>query len=172
MKSYILVLFTLLLLSQAARAEQGCPPGQYPIGGQGAMACAPLPQAQTQQVQPKPLGKWIKTWGAVVLDDSEIGALGVSTGKLSEVDAQQAALANCANVGGTQCREWTTYRNQCIAVAEPYRDGKSAPGSLQFVTGPSSEKNVRDASSKCSSKNKVGCRVIYSACTEPFFEKF
>ncbi|MCW1979375.1 DUF4189 domain-containing protein [Xanthomonas campestris] len=162
----------LLFLSHSAMAEQGCPPGQYPIGGQGAIACAPMPQGQTQQAQPSPVGKWVKTWGAVVLDESEVGALGVSTGKLSKNDAQQAALLNCAKVGGTACREWTTYRNQCIAVAEPYSDGRSVPGSLQFVTGPSSEKNNSEASRKCSSTNKISCRVIYSACSEPIFEKF
>ncbi|MEB1609001.1 DUF4189 domain-containing protein [Xanthomonas campestris pv. campestris] len=172
MKFYWSLIFLLVFTPRFASAEGGCPAGQYPIGGQGAIACAPIPQSQTQQAQPTPIGKWIKTWGAVALDESEVGALGVSVGKLSENDARQAALANCFKAGGTRCKEWTTYRNQCIAIAEPYNNGRSVSGSLQFVTGPSLEKNNREASSRCFSKNKINCRVIYSACSEPIFEKF
>ncbi|MGX1997808.1 MULTISPECIES: DUF4189 domain-containing protein [Xanthomonas] len=172
MKNYVFATILLFFFSYSATAEQGCPPGQYPIGGQGAAACAPIPQSQTQQTQPSPIGKWIKTWGAVALDESDVGALGVSAGKLSKNDAQQTALANCAKAGGTKCKEWATYRNQCIAVAEPYSNGRSASGSLQFVTGPSLEKNNSEASSRCLSKNKIECRVIYTACSEPIFQKF
>ncbi|TGS15267.1 DUF4189 domain-containing protein, partial [Mesorhizobium sp. M1C.F.Ca.ET.187.01.1.1] len=30
-------------LPQTASAEGRCPPGQYPIGGQGVGGCAPIP---------------------------------------------------------------------------------------------------------------------------------
>lgn len=41
----IFLAWFVLAFSASAMAEQGCPPGQYPIGGQGVAACAPMPQA-------------------------------------------------------------------------------------------------------------------------------
>ncbi len=64
MNYFSLSAFSILLFSSGAWA-QGCPPGQYQIGGQGAIACAPTPQGNPVQEQPRPLGKWIKTWGGV-----------------------------------------------------------------------------------------------------------
>lgn len=119
-----------------------------------------------------PTGKWVKTWGAVALDRADTGAIGASTGKTSERDAQQDAIYNCIKGGGADCKGWTTYENQCIAVAEPYKGEKSVPGSLQFVTGPSLEKIKGEASEKCTSKNNMTCRVFYSDCSEPIFERF
>ncbi|MCQ2994325.1 DUF4189 domain-containing protein [Pseudomonas syringae] len=165
-------IFALALYANISYAEGGCPAGQYPIGGQGAMACAPIPQSQTQQAQPTPIGKWLKTWGAVALDRADTGAIGASTGKTSERDAQQDAIYNCIKGGGADCKGWTTYENQCIAVAEPYKGEKSVLGSLQFVTGPSLEKIKGEASEKCTSKNNMTCRVFYSDCSEPIFERF
>ncbi|PBP86157.1 DUF4189 domain-containing protein [Pseudomonas syringae] len=165
-------IFVLAFYANISYAEGGCPAGQYPIGGQGAVACAPIPQSQTQQAQPTPIGKWIKTWGAVALDRADTGAIGASIGKISESDARQDAIHNCIKGGGTECKGWTTYENQCIAIAEPYKGEKSVPGSLQFVTGPSLEKIKGEASEKCTSKNNMTCRVFYSDCSEPIFEKF
>ncbi|MCC8468661.1 DUF4189 domain-containing protein, partial [Xanthomonas phaseoli] len=75
-------LLFLMIVGIPAMAEQGCPPGQYPIGGQGVAACAPIPQGSSQETAPapRPLGKWIKTWGAVALDGE--GTVGVDYGKL------------------------------------------------------------------------------------------
>lgn len=51
-----------------AAAEGNCPPGQFPIGGQGAVACAPMPQSGSATPQEsRPLGKWIKTWERLLL---------------------------------------------------------------------------------------------------------
>ncbi|MEQ7991730.1 DUF4189 domain-containing protein [Xanthomonas hortorum] len=172
MKFYWSLIFLFVFTPHFASAEGGCPAGQYPIGGQGAVACAPIPQSQTQQAQPTPIGKWVKTWGAVALDRADTGAIGASVGKTSESAAQQDAIYNCIKGGGTECKGWTAYENQCIAVAEPYKGEKSVPGSLQFVTGPSLEKIKGEASEKCTSKNNMTCRVFYSDCSEPIFEKF
>lgn len=55
-----------LLVPAAAMAEGRCPPGQYPIGGQGMAGCAPLPGAgDGENSGPTPTGRWIKTWGAI-----------------------------------------------------------------------------------------------------------
>ncbi|MEA9573513.1 DUF4189 domain-containing protein [Xanthomonas campestris] len=172
MKLSKILLLLLLNITFSAGAEQGCPPGQFPIGGQGAVACAPIPQTGSGPQEASPLGKWIKTWGAISLDKSSAGALGVSFGKRSKREAQQDAIAGCIKAGGKDCRDWTTYQNQCAAVAEPYRDGRSVAGTLHFRTGPSPEKIKREAEEICSSENKGECRVIYEACSEPIFKPY
>ncbi|WP_460198764.1 hypothetical protein ACE15N_16845 [Xanthomonas campestris pv. passiflorae] len=77
-----LVFFYVLLIPMDGWA-QGCPVGQYQIGGQGAVACAPIPQGNSIQQETRPSGKWIKTWGAIARDDDG-GNLGVSTGALEK----------------------------------------------------------------------------------------
>ncbi|ASW45329.1 MULTISPECIES: DUF4189 domain-containing protein [Xanthomonas] len=165
-------LLFLMIVGIPAMAEQGCPPGQYPIGGQGVAACAPIPQGSSQETAPapRPLGKWIKTWGAVALDGE--GTVGVDYGKLSKREAQKGAIASCVKAGGKECRDWATYHNQCAAVAEPYKDGISVAGKLQFVGNAELEEAKAEAEKKCNSVNNNSCRVIYSNCTEQIFEKF
>ncbi len=135
-------------------AEQGCPPGQYPIGGQGVAACAPIPQENSIQEQPRPIGKWIKTWGAVA-EDTTNGTLGVSVGKISRREAREEARAQCMQVGGFQCKDWIDYENQCVAISGPQRDGTNIPGKLQYAKGPSIKEIQRNAVEGCASKNKT-----------------
>lgn len=167
-----LTLFFLMIVGLPAMAEQGCPPGQYPIGGQGVVACAPIPQENSVQEQPRPLGQWIKTWGGIALDESGAGAVGVASGERSKRAAQKAAFSSCIGAGGKDCRDWVTYFNQCAAVAEPYKDGKSSDGKLQFSTGAALEEVTVQAEKDCTSVNNSSCRVIYSNCSDPIFEKF
>lgn len=49
-------------------AEGRCPPGQYPIGGQGVRGCAPMPGggAGSNGVSPRPTGRWETRWGALL----------------------------------------------------------------------------------------------------------
>jgi hypothetical protein len=168
------LIFSALCAAGAAKAEQDCPPGQYPIGGQGVAACAPIPQGNSEQTTsaPHPLGEWIKTWGGVALDESGAGAVGVASGERSKREAQQAALSSCLGAGGKDCRDWVTYFNQCAAVAEPYKDGKSSDGKLQFSTGAALEKVTAKAEKNCAAANNSSCRVIYSNCSDPIFENF
>lgn len=167
-----ILLILLLTPGLPALAEQGCPPGQYPIGGQGVAACAPIPQGSSGQQESRSLGKWIKTWGAISLDKSSVGALGVSTGKLSKSEAEQDAIAGCVKAGGKECQKWNSYKNQCAAVAEPYQNGRSSAGTIHFRTGASPEKIKIEVEKNCSAENKTQCRVIYEACSEPIFESY
>lgn len=94
MRLCVLLVFPILYLPITAWA-QGCPPGQYQIGGQGAIACAPVPQGSSQETAPapRPLGKWIKTWGAIAIGwVGPIPYYGVPVGKLSKSDAESDAL--------------------------------------------------------------------------------
>ncbi|WP_274375805.1 DUF4189 domain-containing protein [Xanthomonas campestris] len=67
---------------------------------------------------------------------------------------------------------WAAYENQCAAVAEPYKDERSSAGSLHFRTGASAEDIQREVRDICSSENNRECRVIYTACSEPIFQRY
>ncbi|WP_127446573.1 MULTISPECIES: DUF4189 domain-containing protein [Xanthomonas] len=172
MRLCVLLVFPILYLPITAWA-QGCPPGQYQIGGQGAIACAPIPQGSSQETAPapRPLGKWIKTWGAIAHDPIN-GTLGVAVGKMSKREAQEDARAKCIEVGGTQCKDWVIYENQCVAIAGPQKNGANASGRLHFARGPSIDDVQRDALNGCSSANSMQCGTLYSACSEPIFQKY
>lgn len=166
----------LMLFSLAAMAEGGCPAGQYPIGGQGAVGCAPMPPDQSAQQQAsRPLGKWIKTWGAVAM--GEVGLArdyGVSTGKLSKKEAEQDALARCSKNGAANCQVGLAYFNQCVAVGEPQVEGRpDLMGTVSFNGEGSLEKAISSAQAGCEKKNpQNSCKVIYKACTDQVFKKF
>ncbi|WP_232372868.1 DUF4189 domain-containing protein [Xanthomonas hydrangeae] len=176
MKILILLAFYLLFLVGFAHAEGGCPPGQYPIGGQGAMACAPLPQGNNQQARPS--GKWIKTWGAIAMGSIDaVTSYGVTTGKLSKAEAEVDALSRCGSHGETNCQIGLAYRNQCAVVAEPHVNGKPFSEGYSTFIGASTVQKASDiALNKCNQANGEfpgsKCAIVYSACSEPIFEKF
>lgn len=100
----------LALTSDLAWAEGRCPPGQYPIGGQGAGGCAPIPASQGEGSSgPRAIGKWIKTWGA--LSRSVVtGDVGASVGKRSKAEAVAEAQSRCATCGAKDCSVGITYK--------------------------------------------------------------
>lgn len=63
----ILLLVLFVLFPCAARAGGSCPPGQYPIGGEGVQGCAPVPGggAGENGASPRPTEKWEARWGAI-----------------------------------------------------------------------------------------------------------
>lgn len=147
------------------RAEGGCPAGQYPIGGQGVQGCAPIPSNAAPAVS-RPNGRWIKTWGAIAVASSGVG--GAAKGLKTKKEAVEAALRDCAADGDTDCKVMTTYRNQCVASIY------AGPGLVsRTFTGPTIEV-ARDAATKdCRQRAPNGeCRIIYSDCSEPLFERF
>ncbi|MCC4626378.1 DUF4189 domain-containing protein [Xanthomonas campestris pv. nigromaculans] len=172
MRLSVLLVFPILYLPITACA-QGCPPGQYQIGGQGAIACAPIPQGNSEPAAPapRPLGKWIKTWGAIASDGGD--SLGVAKGKLKKSDAQEEALSKCKSVSGKECQVDFVYENQCTAIAEPYKNESAISGVLSYTGGPTIDVASSDALANCTKHNKgLDCRVIYQACSEPYFQKY
>ncbi|WP_081025320.1 MULTISPECIES: DUF4189 domain-containing protein [Pseudomonas] len=172
MRLSVLLVFPILYLPITACA-QGCPPGQYQIGGQGAIACAPIPQGNSEPAAPapRPLGKWIKTWGAIASDGGD--NLGVAKGKLKKSDAQEEALSKCKSVSGKECQVDFVYENQCTAIAEPYKNESAISGVLSYTGGPTIDVASSDALANCTKHNKgLDCRVIYQACSEPYFQKY
>lgn len=116
------------LTPESVRAEGRCPPGQYPIGGQGVGGCAPIPGgAEAADAGPRATGRWIKTWGAIALSPS--GASGASTGKKSKSLAAKDAEEVCAKGGASGCKVAFTYKNQCAVAVVP----KSGTGGLFSV---------------------------------------
>ncbi|MCE4517809.1 DUF4189 domain-containing protein [Xanthomonas hortorum] len=142
MRLSVLLVFPILYLPITACA-QGCPPGQYQIGGQGAIACAPIPQGNSEPAAPapRPLGKWIKTWGAIAMGSVDsIFSYGVTTGKLSKSEAEKDALNRCASHGEKNCKIGLAYNNQCAAIAEPKVNGKPfSTGLSNFLISPDSQ---------------------------------
>ncbi|MBV6851749.1 DUF4189 domain-containing protein [Xanthomonas axonopodis pv. cajani] len=170
------LIFSALCAAGAAKAEQGCPPGQYPIGGQGVAACAPIPQGNSEQTAPapRPLGKWIKTWGAIAIGTfNDTPYYGVPTGRLSKSEASEDALKLCAKKGPVNCKITLTYFNQCAAIAEPQTSSGEIDlrGNVVSVGKESVEAAENYANEECRKDNGgAQCKVIYKKCSEPIFE--
>ncbi|WP_205393920.1 DUF4189 domain-containing protein [Xanthomonas hydrangeae] len=177
MKFYWSLIFLFALTPNFASAEGGCPAGQYPIGGQGAVACAPMPQNNSQP-KARPLGEWIKTWGAIAMGSIDsITSYGVTTGKLSKAEAEADALIRCGSHGETNCRIGLSYRNQCAVVAEPHVNGKPfSEGYSAFIGASTVQEASGIALDKCNQANTefpgAKCAIVYNACSEPIFKKF
>ncbi|WP_229631370.1 DUF4189 domain-containing protein [Pseudomonas syringae] len=177
----ILPLLFIMAFASNTVAEGACPPGQYQIGGQGAVACAPIPQensVQQQPVAPRPTGEWIKTWGAIAMGSSDsVPNYGVTTGKPSKAEAEQDALQRCASRGQKNCQIGLAYINQCAVIAEPQLNGKPfANGSSEFIGANTLSEASKLAKEKCSVNNQetpgAECVIIYNACSEPIFHKY
>lgn len=162
---------------RAANAEGNCPPGQYPIGGQGAAACAPIPQSNTQQPA-QPSGRWLKTWGAISIGFLDSATTyGITTGKPSKAEAEADALRRCASQSETTCRVGLTYENQCAVIVEPHINGKPySTGIVRFIGRKTVALASRDALEICKKDNKstpeAQCEIVYSNCTEQVFQQF
>jgi hypothetical protein len=165
--------FFLVLFACDARAEGRCPPGQYPVGGQGVGGCAPIPGGSSQAGQaaqsgPIATGRWIKTWGAIA-GAASTGDMGASVGQITKREAISEALERCGKYGAKDCKIDMTYRNQCVAYADP------APGS-KGVVSISVAGSKEDAASRvldyCAQNGGGQCKVLYSDCSEPIFESF
>ncbi|MDQ7759096.1 DUF4189 domain-containing protein [Xanthomonas sontii] len=175
----IAIYLVLCSVAGVAYAEGGCPPGQYPIGGQGAAGCAPIPQSgSVEQQAPRPSGRWVKTWGAIAIGAIDsITSYGVTTGKPSKFDAESDALKRCSSHGEKNCRIALSYKNQCAAVAAPFVGDKTVVNGFSEFAGSATIENASErAMAGCQKGNKeaqgMSCKVVYSACTEPIFERY
>lgn len=169
----ILVLFSSGLFAIGVQAEGNCPPGYYPIGGQGVQGCAPIPAqrgaatSSPAPIAPRPTGQWIKTWGALAQSPgSEL--IGAANG-LETIDAaKRLAIERCKAEGANDCRVSFTYMNQCMAFAAP-RAGK---GGSMMTSAATKDGAVELALSKCAAQVGGACTIVYSACAEPIFKRF
>jgi hypothetical protein len=152
-----------LLVTGSVFAEGGsCPPGYYPIGGQGTAGCAPIPEygssegaiSEREAIQPV----WETRWGAISVDISN-GKFGTGKSMLTKKQAEEAASDDCKKEGGKNCVVDLAYYNQCAAVA----------WGAAFVTTASAE-SKEQASSRAAEtcgERTSACKVYYSDCSFP-----
>ena len=166
-------MIAFLLLGNTALAEGNCPPGYFPIGGQGVQGCAPMGGSSGQgsaglpPPPPSPTGEWIKTWGALAKSrDSDL--VGASNGERTKALAERVAVERCSAEGASDCRVNFTYMNQCMAYAIPV----SGRGMAMLSKGPSRKDAHAEALKHCRDDSGAKCDITYSACSEPIFRKF
>ncbi|PKH72960.1 hypothetical protein CXF96_13295 [Stenotrophomonas sp. Betaine-02u-21] len=164
--------FQALLSPLAANAEGNCPPGHYPIGGQGVQGCAPIPGAAASQQravpQPAaPTSRWGTRWGAVAASDSTSDA-GAAAGRRAKAAAISDAMADCRRNGAPDCKIMAEYSNQCFAWVSP--DGGDGKGLGGLGEGMTPELALKKAMSYCDNPRGNGCKVAYSACSLPELE--
>lgn len=163
-----LQLVALTLIPSAAKAEGRCPPGQYPVGGQGMLGCAPIPGAAEAPRPPTPTGKWLLTWGAIFTSPST-GATGVATGKMSKRDAVSEARAFCSSKGATDCVEEISYENSCVALTDAPAISNIRGG---VGTGATEQEAIAVSRGICKKNGAQTCTVSYSGCSLPVFQKY
>jgi len=164
----LLCAVVFLVIPLDTRAEGRCPPGQYPVGGQGVLGCAPIPGYGNQGVgapsAPAPNGRWGKTWGAFAESVSS-GLVGVSVGEMSKDEAEQVALKRCASEGDRDCEISFSYENQCAAIAHP----SSGKGRAHVASAATEEEAFSIAIAKCIDTGGGKCVRFYSDCSKPVF---
>lgn len=177
MKFLCLAAFGLLTLSELAFGQTACPGGV----AAGSAQCGPSPVAHGANsqapVQPRiryiPDGRWIKTWGAIADDQTGTGNIGVSVGKFSKAAASREAVETCESLGGGKCKVTLAYENQCVVIASPSIEGKEVGGAPHTQSAENLELAIELVLPRCSKRNAgLECIVVYSACSEPVFERF
>lgn len=179
----IVLLALLSVVSLSAYAEGVCPPGQYPIGGQGVIGCAPIPGAggghgPAQPSAPQPTGKWETRWGAIV-EDGDNNSTGTSASQKSKRAAVSVATDRCKSAGGKSCKLRLAYHNQCVAMADPtIAFVRSLPPGTRTRTMASAaateELAKQNAMKECETggSSRQECNIIYSECSMSEFKSF
>jgi len=163
--SFLLVVLFVVLPVFVAKAEGRCPPGQYPVGGQGVLGCAPIPGYESQGMQ-QPAGHWQSRWGAIAYSDSTQAA-GAAVDKLEQEAAKQTAMTQCQREGAADCRIIMSYENQCAVMVSPRTQVAGALGGLG--NGITLEAALAQANSKCMDPAGDGCEAVYIHCLTPEF---
>lgn len=173
----VLAIF-LLILSYGVCAEGACPPGQYPIGGQGVQGCAPIPGASggAATSSPRPTGKWETRWGAVAEDTSSLST-GTAVSYKSKREATAAAVKSCEQAGGRKCKLRVAYYNQCVAIADPTTESRQRLGGADSESIHAAAETLELAKSNalklCQAAGKgQDCSIVYSACSMSEFRAF
>ncbi|WP_228270354.1 DUF4189 domain-containing protein [Acinetobacter colistiniresistens] len=150
-----------------AHAEGNCPPGYYPIGGQGVQGCALIPGGTSggnTNDSPTLYPSVEILWGAIAEDKSK-GLKGRAFGSTrnfkSKEEAQINALKGCQKDGGQKCELSHTYKNGCVAVADPIKGGQES----EIKFNVSEDKAKEAAMVFCSLNNQQSCRIVYSGCS-------
>ena len=144
--------FLLLILVGTVHA-QNCPEGMVPEGGQGVASCAPSGSDDQSQ------GYWVDHWGAIATDDPQ-NTGGAAVNQSSEDRAKQAAIANCVDNGGSNCKIIMTYVNMCVALVAGDRGHSVARANTI-------EKAVQLGMEQCVAGGDTHCQARYRSCSAP-----
>lgn len=166
-KCHALVLLAALLLAVSVPtrvlAEGNCPPGLYPIGGQGVVGCAPIPSASSASPDPRPAGRWETKWGALALGKNGVGT--AATNAKSKRAAEKEAVSTCSARGGVNCTSRFTYKNGCAAAA----NAEAGVRGDRYSADTTEEIAKRRVLEYCERTGGITCRVVYSGCSESVF---
>ena len=160
MNRTLTVVATLLGLSVpvSANAQMGCPPGKYPIAGQGWNYCADVPGATGSPVRGAPPASWRSRWVALSTDLAA-GVLGTGQSSVSGKRAKEISLLDCESKGGADCRTDLTVENGCLAVSV---------GAKMFNTDfAETKRDAEEAAMKRCNGIDTECHVYYSECAFP-----
>lgn len=155
--------------AMAASAQEACPGGtqvgQDCRGGYCVPICAydESPQAAQSTAAPRVVERWEvfdDRFGAIALAPN--GVYGTSWDRVSEEEAETAALALCEERGGDDCRlkGGGANRNACGTLAWG--------GGVAMVEGAATrEQSEREALNACNEDSGVPCEVIETFCSTP-----
>lgn len=168
----VAIITLILLASVAGRAvaEGNCPPGYYPQSGPGFQGCAPGPTINMDSGSPAVVmdGYWESTWGALAGSRAVENTSVSVTGKRSEEEAKEAALAECREKGGGDgCVIDSVYSNYCVGVA-----ADSVEDIGTFDGGPTKKKAMSAAVKTCARAGGKKCAPVFSDCTKPIYHKY
>ncbi|MEA9675859.1 DUF4189 domain-containing protein [Xanthomonas campestris pv. raphani] len=156
-----LLIFSIFLFGQTAFAEGNCPPGYYPIGGQGVLGCAPMSSGSSGS--PQPTGQWDTRWGALARSKDN-SVLGASDSEKKKSSAKKKALDLCVQTGGEECKVTLVYKNSCVAQAQSRTLER-----LNTFLHKSAALAEESALKECAHQD---CRITYSACSLAEFRRY
>lgn len=169
----------LLLVAGGARAEQGCPDGQYPGGSSSGQLCVPLPgyginggnkpAEGASEGGPQAIKHEYKAWAAIAHDPvrRSLGMAGQDNGISERKEAEQGAIEACrANGGGADCKVLIAYRAECAAIAVGM--GADGNASLYADKGRSEEQALATALARCGKGARM-CQKLSSNCVTGSF---
>lgn len=163
---FLLAAFSLCQLAQAAQDSVQQLQGQQ---FQSELIRQGYENQQQNEQAPRPAGEWLETWGAIASGTNGSG-YGVAKDALSEREAKEKAVYQCVKGGGEGCESNFTYRNQCVAIAQPVEKGGTFDAKASAI---SIEEASKDAINLCERTNSgMACAVIFSDCTEQLFHRY
>lgn len=155
----LMVLIICLSVTNRNAQAQFCPPGQYPVVGQGWNYCAPTPGSRENSVASTPVVPvWRSRWQSIATDTPR-GVLGTSVAQDTPAQAEKEAMKDCSAKGGQMCKIQVTNGNGCVAMVV---------GDKVMNTNSGATKDEAEAKGiQMCSKDDVNCRVYYSSCSLP-----
>lgn len=159
MSKRLILCFSLCATIGSIHAQGFCPPGQYPVAGQGWHYCAGVPGASetTTTNTPQPV-RWQNNWVVLAIDLPK-GVLGRAQSTVSADSAKQLAMADCSAKGGTQCAPEVSVENGCVAM--------TVGSSKMNTSGAGSELDAERKSLEECNAVDTGCKVYHSECALP-----